>query len=289
MKRWLSGCCCVLMCGVALAAPGTTNQQVVESSMLLTGTVAIAPDGSVRSHAVDHPEKLSPTIRAFVDKTVSAWKFVPVVVAGQPVTAQTRMHLRLIADPAAGGNYAVHVGGVSFTGGDPDEYVHRDADAAHRVAPKYPQEALHARAGGTVYLAVRIGRQGRVLDAAAEQVNLTVLGSARQMADLRRAFAKASVSAAMHWTYAVPTSGPHVGDPYWIARVPVSFTIGRMAARPAAGGEYGRWQPYVRGPREVVPWLQAPRLAADAVDTTPDGSVLTPGQGPQLVTGVAGG
>jgi hypothetical protein len=99
MKHWLPGCWCVLLCGTAVAAPGAGNQPVVESSMLLTGTVVIAPDGSVRGHAIDQPDKVPSAIRAFVDKAVAAWKFAPVVIDGQPVTAQAQMHLRLIADP----------------------------------------------------------------------------------------------------------------------------------------------------------------------------------------------
>lgn len=59
MKQWLGGCFCVLLSGLALAAPGTATKRVVEASTLVTGMIVIAPDGSVRSHAVDQPEKLT--------------------------------------------------------------------------------------------------------------------------------------------------------------------------------------------------------------------------------------
>ncbi len=289
MKQWLGGCFCVLLSGLALAAPGTATKRVVEASTLVTGMIVIAPDGSVSSHAVDQPEKLTPEIKAFIDRAIATWRFVPVVINGQAVTARTQMHLRLIAAKAEDGHYTVRAGGASFTGANADDSVHMDASHPRRVQPKYPSEALQARVGGTVYLLLKVGRQGQVLDAAAEQVNLTSWGSERQMAGLRHAFAEASVLAAMRWTYAVPTTGPDVDAPYWVARVPVTFQIQRPGSRSDGFDSYGHWQPYVRGPQEIVPWLDSRQLAADAVDTTPAGSVLPLAPGPQLATPVSGG
>ena len=288
MKHWLLGCLCVLLCGTAVAAPGAEDQPVVESSMLLTGTIVVAPDGSVRNHAIDRPEKVPSAIRAFADKAITAWKFVPVVIDGQPVTAQVQMHLRLIADPVEHGGYAIRIGGASFEGGAPNESVQADLDVNRRRAPQYPYDAMVAHAGGTVYLLLRIGRQGQVLDIAAEQVNLTVQGEAWEMTRLRREFSGASIAAAKQWRFIAPTAGPAENLPYWLARVPVTFIPSRTGRAPSEAAEYGRWQPYVRGPQEVVPWLQAPQLSADAADTTPDGSVLTLGQVPHLVTRVSG-
>lgn len=287
MKRWLLGCCCALVSVIAVAVPSTEAQRAVEASMLVTGSIVIAPDGSIRSYVVDKPGKLAPAVQALVDKTVAAWKFVPVLVNGQPVTAQTRMHLRLITAPAADGKYAMRVGGASFTGGAPGQSAQPDADAVRHVPPKYPPGALQARVGATVYLLIKIGRDGHVLDAAAEQVNLDTVGTARQMSGLRDAFAKASVAAALLWTYPPPaTSVLHDDDSYSLARVPVTFGIVKPGARPE--DDYGRWQPYVRGPQEAVPWGEIAHMPADGLDTIPEGSVLMLGQGPQLATPVSG-
>lgn len=286
MKRCLLGWFFALVSGVALASGGATDPSV-EASMLVTGTIVIAPDGSVRSHAVDQSDKISPAINAFIDKAVSAWKFVPVLVDGKPVTTQTKMHLRLIADPAEHGDFVVHVSGASFGNGVPGEHVSMSPD--HRIAPRYPPDAVRARVGGTVYVVLKIGRQGQVLDAAAEQVNLTARGTDEQMTRLRRLLAKAALSAADRWTFNVPTTGPHMGDAYWVARVPVAFHLYSMGERRVDRDEYGKWQPYVPGPREIVPWLAAEQLAAGSADTTPDGSVTQLGQGPQLVSPLSGG
>ncbi len=286
MKRWLLVFCSALVSVVAFAAPAPAGKRVVEASMLVTGSIVIAPDGSVRSYGVDKPDKLAPTISSLIDETVRAWKFVPVVMDGRPVTAQTKMHLRLIGASTADGNYALRVAGASFTGDMPAEYEQSDDKAFRRLPPRYPVGALRAGVGATVYLVVKVGSQGQVLDAAAEQVNLDTLGTVRQMAGLRDAFAKASVSAALRWTYPPPTSGVVSGDAYVVVRVPVTFTVSRSGARPV--DDYGRWHTYVRGPREVVPWLDVTQLAADGVDTVPDGSVLLLGQGPKLATPVSG-
>ena len=286
MKRWLLICCCGLMSVVAFAAPDPAGKRVVEASMLVTGSIVIAPDGSVRSFAVDKPEKLSAAIRSVIDKTVGGWKFVPVVMDGRPVTAQTKMHLRLISAPIADGNYAVRVADASFTGDTPAEYERSGGTAVRRLPPKYPVGALRARVGATVYLLVKVGNHGQVLDATAEQVNLDTLGTVRQMAGLRDAFANASVAAALRWTYPPPTGGVQSSDAYVVMRVPLTFTINRSGARPV--DHYGRWQTYVRGPREVVPWLDVAQMPAGGVDTIPDGSVLLLGQGPKLATPVSG-
>ena len=290
MKHWLLGCLCVLVGGVAFAALAAVDRPVVESSMLLTGTIVIAPDGSVRSHTIDQPEKVPSAIRAFADKAMAAWKFVPAVIDGHPGVAQAKVHLRLIADPTADGSYVVRVGGVSFEGdGDSSENLQENVAVSRLHAPQYPFDALRAHTGGTVFLLLRVGRQGEVLDAAAEQVNLTAQGPAWEMAKLRGQFARASLVAVKRWRFVAPTTGQLADKPYWYARVPVTFALRSPGHPPPTDeDEYGQWQPYVRGPREVVPWLNVPQLTAGAVDTTPDGSVLALGQGPKFATPVSG-
>ena len=279
----------LLVGGSALAATAVSSRPIVESSMLLTGTIEIAPDGSVRSHTIDQPEKVPSAIRAFADKAIAAWKFKPIILGGQPVVAQAKLHLRLIADPVGGGNFAVRIGGASFEGGEPSESLQNNDEVNRQHVPKYPYDALRAYTGGTVFLLLKVGRQGQVLDAAAEQVNLTALGSAWEMAKWRQEFARASIVAAKQWRFVVPTSGPLLDEPFWYARIPVAFALKVSNQSPAtAESEYGRWQPYVRGPQEIVPWFKLPPQAADAIDTTPAGSVLALGQGPKFATPVSG-
>lgn len=53
MRRRLIGLFCALLSGAALAAgPGGVRKRI-QASMLLTGTIVVAPDGSVRSYLID--------------------------------------------------------------------------------------------------------------------------------------------------------------------------------------------------------------------------------------------
>ncbi len=132
-------------------------------------------------------EKLAPGISGVVDKAVAFWKFVPVEVDGHPVTAKERMNLRRVATPLDDAEFVVRIKGASFG----DDGVLGSGltytPQSRKVFPKYPQEAVRARVGGTVYLLVKFGPDGKVLDAVAQQVNLTVRGSHSQMAHLRDA------------------------------------------------------------------------------------------------------
>lgn len=284
MKRWLAGCFLAAVSCLALAAPGGAGRHA-ELSMLVSGSLVIAPDGSVRSHTVDQSKKLPASLNAYIDKAISAWKFMPVVVDGKPVTAQTKMDLRLIADRDEHGNYVVRVGGALFDGGQPDESLRAAADTNR--SPGYPPDAARARAEATVYLVLKIGRQGQVLDAMAEQVNLTVNGSVGLMNHLRAEFARVSLAAARRWKFIPPTAGPQADDPYWTVRTPVDFVIGSQPA-PAAD-QYAHWQVYVPGPRQRVPWLDPRQLAGDSADAAPGGSVTLLGHGPRLATPLSGG
>lgn len=286
MKRWLSGCFCAAMSCLSFAASGVPDNHV-ELSMLVTGSLVIAPDGSVRSHSVDQVAQLSPPINSYIDKAIAAWKFVPSLVDGKPVTALTRMYLRLIADRDQHGNYVVRVGGASFDSGNPNESVQPDM-SAHSV-PSYPPDAEHMGVGGTVYLLLKIGRQGQVLDVGVEQVNLTETDTIGRMAHFRAEFARASLLTARRWTFFPPATGSEENQSFWIGRTPVVFVLGRGGQSSLTTEEYGHWRTYVRGPHMDVSWLAPGHLAAASADTTPEGTVMMLAHGPRPVTSVSGG
>ncbi|MEO7068453.1 MAG: energy transducer TonB [Rhodanobacter sp.] len=283
MKRRLLGCFCVLVSGVVFAS-GATAEQPAEVSMVVTGNIVIAPDGSVRSHAIDHPDKLPPAVNTIIDKTVAAWKFVPVVVDGEPKATQAKVGLRLIAVSAEHGEFTVRVSGASFASSAPSQRLHVKAI---NVLPRYPLGAQRARAGGTAYVLLKVGQQGQVLDSAVEQVNLTVRGNSRQMTYLRGAFATAALASAKNRTYDVPTSGPQAHDGYWIVRESVKFTLNPLGPSRTIRAEYGQWQPYVPGPREVVSWLDGRQLGEGSPLTIPDGDLTPLGSGPQLLSSLS--
>ena len=149
------------------------------------------------------------------------------------------------------------------------------AHSRDRVQPTYPRSMIQARVSGTVYVLVRVGRDGHVLDAAAEQVNLHQFQSKSQQAVSRTALAKASVDAIKQWVFDTPTEGSAATAPFWYVRVPVTFhlhEIGNPSFDSHTGEDYGTWEVYLRGPRETIPWLQDSRMLAEAPDAMPDGS-----------------
>ena len=148
------------------------------------------------------------------------------------------------------------------------------------AAPKYPAEALYSGVRGTVYLVVRIDRQGRVADAVVEQVNLRFIDSERQMDHWREVMAEPALKAARHWSFNPPTTGEYVGNAFWSARVPVDY---RMEGD--ASPKYGHWQPYVPGPRHPIAWLNKfGNDIAQSPDALAAGGVYQVGQDLRLLT-----
>ena len=275
---------CGLPAGTALAEAARSAPTPVEASMLVTGTIVVAPDGSVSTYAVDHPEKLPPAVLTVIGKNAPRWTFKPVLLDGKPVLAKASMSLRIVATPMQQkGSYAVGIRGASFGSGVPAESISKDA----RTPPRYPVGAILDRISGTVYLVVKVGRQGEVEDVAVEQVNLRVLGRPFEMTRWRKEFAEASVAAARKWTFHPPVTGEHANDPYWIARVPIAFNIRPMGS-PSPRPSYGQWESYVPGPRALIPWLDEKQLAASAADTVPPGGIEPLGSGLQLTSGMKG-
>ena len=285
MKRLLL----LLLLGVPLAAvtpvvAALSPATQVEASMLVTGTIVVAPDGSVSSYAIDHPEKLPPAVLAIIRTSTPHWTFKKVLLDGKPVRARASMSLRIVATPMQQKDrYTVAIRGASFGSGAPGESVSKNV----RIPPRYPRDAVLDRVSGTVYLVVKIGRQGQVDDVAAEQVNLRVLGGRFEMKRWRKELAEASVAAGRKWTFHPPVGGEHVNDPYWIARIPINFNIRPMGS-PLPKQAYGQWQSYVPGPRTLIPWLDQKQLAASSADAVPAGGIEPLGSGLQLTSALKG-
>ncbi|MEO7072330.1 MAG: energy transducer TonB [Rhodanobacter sp.] len=285
MKHWSWGL--IVALAFSFAAAAATANAPAELSMLITGHVIIAPDGRVQSHVVDHAEKLTPAITAVVDNAAGAWKFEPVQIDGRAVTAKANMYLRLVATPLANGQFIVRISGASFGANSAPDGGLAYTPRAKKIFPRYPPDAIRARAGGTVYLVIKVGHDGTVLDAVAQQVNLTVRGNARQMGSLRNALAEASLDAARRWTFEIPASGPHAHQPWWVAHVPVTYALSDITARP--DDLYGQWQAYVPGPVESVPWEVASPMASENVDSVPSGAVFANSSALRLLGPAAGG
>ncbi|WP_140726422.1 energy transducer TonB [Pseudomonas sp. Hp2] len=264
------------------AGPGAVRKQI-ESSLLLKGDVDIEPDGSVSQVMLDREEKLPEGVVKLVHYSASRWKFEPVVVDGRAVRARAPMSVRVVARKLDG-QYRVEIHSASFQRYDA---TRRDTVTPIKMAPpRYPENAFRVGAGGTVYLILKIGRDGTVQDAVAEQVNLRIVASEGDMRKLRGILAQNALGAAQKWTFNPPTEGDEVDDPYWTVRVPINYSFANQLSEE----DYGTWVSYVPGPRERAPWVIEEDRAGFSPDALAEGGVYMANQeGPRLLTPLQGG
>ena len=136
---------------------------------------------------------------------------------------------------------------------------------------------------GTVYVVARIGRDGRVEDAVAEQVNLKVVDSDAGMTQWRNSLAKSAALGARKWTFKPPTQGDEVGRPFWLVRVPVDSVLHDEEPVP-----YGQWEAYIPGPRQSTPWMGAMDASSRAPMRWRAAGCTPSAPGPKLLTPLDG-
>lgn len=267
--------------GAGAEGPRAVRKQV-EGSMLVTGMITIRTDGSVAAVDLDKPDRLPEGIAPFVTQVATSWRFEPVLVEGVVRQVRTRMSARLVAKSSGDGKMQVTVRGADF--GDyqampPEERI----SSQGMKPPGYPMAAAQGGVQGTVYLLLKIGRDGAVDDVVAEQVNLRMVASEGQMRQFRERFARAAIGAAEKWTFNPPTRGEAAEQPHWVVRVPVDFNFGEKP-------RYGKWEVYVPGPREHVSWAQDDERPGFSPDVLAEGGVHMAGgrQGPKLLTPLDG-
>lgn len=267
---------------MAGSGPGAARK-LAESSMLVTGKVVIGTDGMVQSHELDQTASVTPPLAEFIGKSLAQWRFEPIKVDGAVVRARVPMSIRLVANRAQDGSYGVRIASTHFGSGKAPVAT----DALQKLTmspPQYPQGALMAGGKGTVYLVVQVGRDGKVMNVDAEQVNLRVVGSASQMTQMRKILADSAIRAARKWTFAPPTTGEEADKDYWLARVPVSYLLNdEKNAKP------GQWETYIPGPRNMgMPWAQEQLKLAGNPDALPGDGLYPLQEGAKLLTPPAG-
>lgn len=276
-KQWLMGLAALTMTGLAIAAgPGAARKRA-EASMLVTGDIAVAPDGSVTGYTLDRQEKIPAEVVGLIGRVAPKWRFEPVKQDGQAVSAKAHMSIRLVAQHESpdSKNYVMRIAGANFgdygNGGETMTY-------AKRSPPSYPMSAVQSGVQGTVYLLLRIGRDGKPADVAVEQVNLGVAGSDSEMKVWRNVLANPAVRVAKDWTFNLPTKGAHVNDPDYVVRVPIMYRLNRNE-RP--DDLYGTWEVYVPGPKQTVGWGKD---NGDNADALPSDGLFLVNSGLKLTT-----
>jgi hypothetical protein len=283
MKRILLGVLVMVLSLSATAAGPGAVRKTIESSMLLTGTILVGSQGQVTEYAIDQPEKVAKGVLDFVNANVGRWTFEPTLLDDKPVSVRNKMSLRIVANKQENGDIAVHLGGVNFLPFVVEEGT--QVSSTRKSPPRYPIGAARAGATGTVYLVVKVGRDGKVEDVVAEQVNLEFVATENIMEQARKVFADASIQAARQWKYIPPVKGEDVDAPYWSVRVPVQYSMGGSKKR-----QYGQWESYVPGPRQQIPWKGLRDLPSFSPDTmVAGGDGYQTGKGLRLLTPLQGG
>lgn len=278
----------LLATGSAWAGVAQVRKQV-EASMLVTGMVYIAPDGSVQQLDLDQGDKLPPAVRSLIDQSSSAWRFEPHVVDGVAKLARARMSLRVVAKQLEGGDYSVQLRSAYFgkEALTPEERNAKEGASGVQSQslkpPMYPEPAAIVGASSQVYVIVKVGRDGSVQDAVVEQVNMLVLAPERMMDQLRDQFSKSALRGAKQWKFAVPTQGDMAKHPFWLVRVPVEYLM-KGSKKPT----YGEWSVYVPGPKQKAPWAYEEDGMGDP-DAMVAGEIYPLGQGMRLLTPLQSG
>jgi len=268
---------CMLVATPALCTETVASmQERAEASMLVTGSIDIAPDGTLSSMAIDHRQELPAEVASLIDRASAKWRF-PADPSGDADTRHVAMTLRIVARTEPDGAYRSRIRGATFG----DRKLDGQIRYKSRVSPRYPLFAYQNRISGDVYLLLRVDASGKVTDVAAEQVNLDTVTEASMQAQIRKLFAEVCVNVAKYWTFDVTGAG-NLADGAWLVRVPVHFGM----VQDRATQNYGKWLVYVPGPHEPVRWLgkyNYPQPASNT-DALPGGS-LQPVQNQLAVIG----
>ena len=279
--RWL-GVSLVLLSALVFAAGGAgPMRKKIELSMLVAGHINIEPDGTVSQVGLDQQEKLPPGVVEWVRASALKWRFEPVLRDGKAIRMRAPMSVRLVARKRDDGQYLIQIRNADFQGKyDPSDPA--NVGFIKMRLPKYPDEASWSRISGTVYLRVKVERDGSVADVAVEQVNLRFIAAEDNMRRARNVLAKNAVAAARNWTFRIPSEGPSAAQASWDVRVPLCYSLDQSALR---GEEYGRWYSYIPGPLQHVPWVSATSVAGSSPDALADDGVYpADSRGPRLLT-----
>lgn len=271
-----------LWLGLALAAAAAKPAPVqAESSLTVLGNIDITADGKVTGYTLDAAESLPKGVVAMIARTVPQWRFEPVELPAGTIS-RTRMYLQFIARKREDGDYTVELASASF---DTDGPAQERVTVARRGRmPDYPAELAAMGVNGTVYVVIKVDRDGKVSEADVSHVNLRTSGSEAQMAGWREQLSKSSLRALRGWRFQPPSAGPDAGQDSWTGLLPVAFTVEGFS-RP----EPGKWETYIPGPRKTILWRDAVGGAAASSDALPANQFHTDGSGRRLTTPLMGG
>ncbi len=274
--------CAFLTCSSAALAQHKAYKEI-ESSLLVTGTIDVTPAGDVAAYALNRSEKLPTGIVDMVASMAPQWKFEPVALQDKAVS-RSEMSLLFIAKKQENGKFSLELRSAYFMAPAPTAQEERlSLDKTNFKPPVYPLSLQNDGVTANVYVAVRVGRDGRLIDADVMRIDLGRIGSQPQLQRWRNAFKRAALAAASEWTFHVPVAGADAGKAYWVGILPFSYSFD---AEPHA---YGTWQTYVPGPYTIIPWLDDKYIADRDPGAMSPNTFHAEGESRRLLTPLGGG
>ena len=208
-----------LLLWLALAAPAFAADLEIYSAST-TGTITVAPDGSVADVQLEGRNRLGVSEIDGYERHIRTWRFEPVIEDGAPVRALAHLSLSLVAAREAGSRQASFgIRNVWFLDPPKKGSAGRPVGASSDFQPPvYPAKALRSGIGGEVMLLTEIGPDGFPTRVAAEHVYL--LGSpvqGKRATSIAESLASVAERAAAKWRYRGYPAG-------MLVRTPVRFT-----------------------------------------------------------------
>lgn len=263
----------LLLIWMAGAAEASRFPDEFDAYMFVDGEVSVSDIGRVTTHRID--TEVEPQIKTLVDRVVSRWLFEPVRIgdAASAFTSSMRVTLHGVAK---GDDLIVRVEDVEFRGSTAsrqDDAVDRSIRATGNEPPQYPREALLSRIQGCTTIALRIDRDGRVVDAAVSHTDL--VGRARSERTLTRArglLERSSLKALKQWRFALADNAIPEGKSTASVLVPVAYSVSDGSGD-KGWVEAGRWTILTMGQKQRIDWLGDDEVAA-ALGSNGAGSIL---------------
>lgn len=248
----LAGLLCALLLASGLAQAGEPARFTAQ----LEGELVIGPQGQVLELAFKDAGWLGEDVRRGYEAKVREWRFEPVLVQGQPISARGRMRLELLAerdDEARTANFAIHR--AVFL--DPETYRGPDRVPSLR-APLYPRDAALTGIGALVVVAARVDAGGKPTEAATEYLHLTGPDPGAQGRRFANQFQRATLAAIKYWTL----QGVAPGE---LVRIPVRYIA------PGQSREERRWTRVRPVPVDVPAWVVAASAAQAPIELADSG------------------
>lgn len=255
-----------LLAAALLALPAVAGRTTVTDpltsmkTLQVEGTVVIDTEGKVDDYRIE--THLGEPLSGAVDRAVRGWRFVPVVIDGQPRRAEARMRITLAATKV-GEDFEVKVDNVIFPREKPTAkeapapgHVPTRIEAGKFTPPVYPPGLMFAGLDGQVLVALRVGEDGNAADVAAVQsMLLDVRGREKTLQQAVGLFEQASLAAARQWTFKLPPDFASWPPEKRVVTVSIVYTTDRKPEFDAPGF----WRTIVRTPRREIDWMPRKR------------------------------